>query len=60
MEAFHGWLNRNAGTGPGQVTAEVYFNIGNYDARFELYLNEQVTPAMPQTAARYRELFRTN
>ena len=37
MQAFHGWLSRNAGTGPGQVTAEVYFNIGDYDARFELY-----------------------
>lgn len=60
MEALHAWLSRHAGPGPGQVTAEVYFNIGNYDARFELYLREQVTPVMPRSAARYRELFRTN
>jgi hypothetical protein len=60
MQAFHAWLTAHAGRGPGQVLGEVYFNVGGYDARFELYLNGQTSTLMPQTAARYRELWRSN
>lgn len=56
MAAFYDWLKANAGTGPGQVLGEVYFNIDGYDAGFKLYPN---TPG-PQTAAKYREVWKNN
>jgi hypothetical protein len=60
MQSFYTWVRTNAGTGAGEVLGEVYFNIGGYDARFELFLNGQVSTMMPQTAAKYRELWRLN
>ncbi|HEU5485575.1 MAG TPA: hypothetical protein VFU98_11760 [Microlunatus sp.] len=60
MQSFYTWVRTNAGSGPGQVLGEVYFNIGGYDARFELFLNGQASTVMPQAAAKYRELWRHN
>ena len=57
IDAFHGYMKQHAGTGPGQVVFDTYFNIGGYPARFELYLNGTVNPLQPQTAARYRDRF---
>ena len=61
MQSMHTWLKANAGTGPGQVVGEVYFNIGGYDARFELFLNGSTANGVqPVTAAKYKELWKTN
>lgn len=57
MSAWHSWLRKHAGTGRGKVIGEVYFNIGGYEARFELHTNGRTTTVMPKTAARYRQLF---
>ena len=57
MSAWHSWLSKNAGTGPGQVIGEVYFNIGGYEARFELHTKGRTSKVMPKTAAQYRKLF---
>ena len=57
IDAFHAYLRTHAGTGAGQVVYETYFNIGGYEARFELYTNGRVTTVQPQTATRYRDRF---
>lgn len=56
LAAWYDWLKANAGTGAGQVLGEVTFNIPGYEARFEWYPNT----VMPQTAAKYKELWRIN
>lgn len=57
MSSFYGWLKANAGTGPGQVLGEVYFNVPGYAARFEIYGGQAV---QPKAAAEYRRLWVTN
>lgn len=53
IDAYHKFFADNAGTGPGQVVYETYFNIGNYPARFELFTNGRVNTTQPRTAAQY-------
>lgn len=62
VQCMYDWFKANAGTGPGQVLGEVYFNIT--DAAYQDYfylVNDagQVNPRMPQAVAKYRELFKT-
>jgi len=57
IDAFHAYLSDHAGTGAGQVVYETYFNVGGYDAHYELYLNGTVNSRQPQTAAQYRARF---
>jgi hypothetical protein len=56
FDAFHKWLKANAGTGAGQVLADVQFNVPGYADRYELYPNN----VMPQSTAKYRDLWKTN
>lgn len=62
MASMYAWIKANAGTGAGQVMGEVYFNIpSGYDASFWLVKSGLVTnPEGPQSAAKYRELWKTN
>jgi hypothetical protein len=57
IDAFNSYLDTHAGSGPGQVLYETYFDIPGYPARYELFTNGQVNPLQPQTAARYRALW---
>jgi hypothetical protein len=54
MRLWHDWLTANAGSGPGQVFAEIQFNL--WPEEFELF-NGQTTPAQPRTAQEYQRLF---
>lgn len=56
MSSMHAWISKNAGTGPGQVWAEVYFNVAGYEARFEVY----PSTVQPNAAAEYQRLFRSS
>ena len=53
VDGLHAFFADNAGSGPGQVLYETYFNVGGYPARYEL----TPTNVQPQTAARYRDRF---
>ena len=51
---FYNWVKKNAGTGPGQISYEILFNVGGFGGGvYQLY------PAtkMPQSAARYAATF---
>jgi hypothetical protein len=54
IRLWHDWLTANAGPGPGQVIAEIQFNL--WPDEFELY-NGQTTPTQPRTAQEYQRLF---
>jgi hypothetical protein len=51
IQQMHSWFAANAGSGPGQVLYEVYFNISGYGAT-KLYPN----PESPNAAEKYRSL----
>lgn len=57
--AMHEWLTSHAGTGAGQVRAEVYFNVDEgYDNNYFLLDSAGVVnPAQPNAAAAYRSLW---
>lgn len=56
IEEMNKWFKANAGTGPGQILADAYFNITGYAARFELYTGGNVNSLQPNAAAKYRSL----
>jgi hypothetical protein len=53
MDAFSAYLKKYGGTTKGRIVYETYFNIGGYEARFELYPRN----VQPRTAAQYRARF---
>jgi hypothetical protein len=61
IEAIHAWMEKNAGTGAGQLIFETYFNIPDYALDFELVHQNgsavRVSTTQPQTAAMYKKLF---
>jgi hypothetical protein len=60
FQAAYNWLRANAGTGPGQVLGECYFNIDGYDAQFQLYTGGHPNAAQPLSDAKYQQLWRVN
>lgn len=52
VDSFHAWLTAHAGTGPGQVIYEVYFN--QWDDQFTLFTGPGANPLQPVTAAQYK------
>jgi hypothetical protein len=58
IDSMHAWFTSHAGTGPGQVVFEVYFNLWS---NFELLTESgTVTSVQPDTAQRYAQKFRVN
>lgn len=61
IQAFHNYFKQHAGTGPGQLEFETFFNIDGYHLDHIMIrrsgANVIVNPSQPQTAAKYRELF---
>ena len=59
FSSMHDWLTRHAGTGPGQVLAEVYFNVDTgYPQNYYLLDSaDVVNPDQPNAAEMYRSLW---
>jgi hypothetical protein len=54
VREMHSWIEKNAGTGPGQVPYEIMFNVAGYNnGAFEMF----PATAMPGAAAMYASLF---
>lgn len=54
VRELHGWLTRNAGNGPGQISYEIVFNVGSFDnSRYALF----PFTLQPDIAATYVDLF---
>jgi hypothetical protein len=53
MEQMYGFLNANAGSGPGQVLYEVFFNVDVDDNAFAVFPETQ----LPDSAAAYSRLW---
>lgn len=53
IRSIHGWFAANAGTGPGQMIYEIYFNL--WPENYQLY--PLANTVQPQTAAEYANVF---
>lgn len=61
ITAMHSWMTKHAGTGPGKLVFETFFNTPGYPLDHELIhwdgASVKVSATQPQTAAKYKELF---
>lgn len=61
IQAFHSYFTQHAGTGPGQLEFETFFNIDGYALDHILVRRNgtgvTVNSTQPQTAAKYQQLF---
>lgn len=61
IQAFHSYFAEHAGTGPGQLEFETFFNIDGYALDHILVRRNgtgvTVNSTQPQTAAKYQQLF---
>lgn len=54
IQNMYNWMSAHAGSGPGQVIYDVYFNVEHgYNCNFGVYPSDQ---GAPQTAAKYKTL----
>jgi hypothetical protein len=49
----YNWMTANAGSGPGKVLYDVYFNVENFGPQFGVFPSAM---GAPQTAAKYQSL----
>jgi len=54
IRSWHAWLKANAGSGPGEVLADVQFNL--WSDQFEFF-DGRTTRVQPETATEYRRVF---
>lgn len=61
IQAMHSYFTQHAGTGPGQLEFETFFNVDGFDLDHIMIRRNGsqiiVNPSQPQTAAKYQQLF---